>query len=128
MARYLSQEWLDRHRELAAGQPEWPGVSARLQYVVTGTPDGDVRYHTVVRDGRLVEAALGDIADPDVTFTQGYEVNLQILRGDLDANAAFMQGRVKVAGDMGKVLDLLPLTSDPDYRRVQEQLVAETDL
>ena len=55
VAKYLTQEWLDLQRELATTFPEKPGVSARMQYVVTGGPDGDVAYYTVIDDGRIVE-------------------------------------------------------------------------
>ena len=41
MAKYLTQEWLDMGRKLAESQPERPGASARMQYVITGGPDGD---------------------------------------------------------------------------------------
>ena len=42
MSKWLTQEWLDESTRLAATQPVRPGVSARLQYVVTGGPGGDV--------------------------------------------------------------------------------------
>jgi len=43
MAKYLSQEWLDEGRKLSDEFPERPGASARMQYVVTGAPEGDVK-------------------------------------------------------------------------------------
>ena len=42
--------------------------------------------------------------------------------GELDANAAFMQGRMKVAGNMAKFMQLLPLTNSPEYKALQEQV------
>ena len=47
---------------------------------------------------------------------------MKIQRGDLDANAAFMQGRVKVGGNMGKMMVLLPLTMSPEYKEIQEKI------
>ena len=44
MPKYLSQEWLDEGRALAASQPERPGASAKMQYVVTGEPVGDIAW------------------------------------------------------------------------------------
>ena len=126
MTQYLSQEWLDRLRESVAGLPERPGVSAVVQYVVTGAPGGDVRYHWVVEDGRLTAAALGDHPDAEVTMTNPYEVSCLIDRGELDANAAFMQGRLKIAGDMGKVMTLLPMLHDESFHRMQADLAAQT--
>ncbi|HEX5266099.1 MAG TPA: SCP2 sterol-binding domain-containing protein [Acidimicrobiales bacterium] len=127
MARFLSEEWLRSTRELAAGQPDRPGASARIQYVVTGGPDGEVRYGWVLEDGRLAEAAAGELADADVTFTEAYADAVLIQRGELDPGAAFMQGRVKVSGNMAKVMSLLPITGTPEYRDLMARVDAVTE-
>ena len=122
MPQYLSQEWLDTGRKLAVHQPERPGASARIQWVVTGGPDGDIKYWWRLEDGKLLESELGALADADFTLTLSYEDSVKIQRDELDANAAFMQGRMKVAGDMGKFLLLLPLTNSSEYRALQAKL------
>ena len=127
MAKFLTQEYMDLQRSLADGQPERPGASARMQYVVTGGPDGDVRYHWVLHNGRLLEASLGDLADAEVTLTQSYDDAVQIAKGELDANVAFMQGRIKLAGDMAKLMALMPLTNAPEYKQLQTDLLAQTE-
>ena len=104
MAKWLTQEWLDEGKKLAEGQPERPGASARLQYVITGGPDGDIRYYWVLENGKLLESRLGELADAEVTLTQSYEDAMRIQKNELDANAAFMQGRVKVTGNMAKLM------------------------
>lgn len=127
MARWLSQEWLDEVTRLGADQPERPGANARLQYVVIGGPDGDIRYYWILADGRLQEAKLGELPDAEVTLTMGYEDALRIQRGDLDASSAFMQGAVKVSGNMAVLMSLLPITSSPEYQSLQEKLNALTE-
>lgn len=127
MAKWLSQEWFDEARALAADQPERPGASARMQYEVTGGPDGDIKYYWVLEDGHLRESALGVLADAEVTLTTTWSDAMAIQKGELDANAAFMQGKVKVAGNMGTVLNLLPLTNTPEYRDLQRRIVAITE-
>jgi alkyl sulfatase BDS1-like metallo-beta-lactamase superfamily hydrolase len=122
MAKYLSQEWLDEGLRLAESQPERPGASARMQYVVTGGPDGDIKYYWVLENGKLLESQLGEIADADFTLTQSYDDAMKVQKGELDANAAFMQGRVKVTGNMAKLMSLLPLTNAPEYKALQEQI------
>jgi putative sterol carrier protein len=124
--KYLSQEWLDSLRSAAASQPERPGATARLQYVVSGGPDGDVKYYWVLEDGKLLESALGTIDDADVTLTLTYEDSVKVQQGELDANAAFMQGRMKVAGNMAKLMQLLPITSSPEYKAAQAEVTANT--
>ena len=39
MPKYLTQEWFDETRAMAESQPERPGATARMQYIVSGTPD-----------------------------------------------------------------------------------------
>jgi len=127
MPKWLSQEWLDESKKLAQSQPERPGASSRMQYVVTGAPDGDIKYYWVLENGKLLESNLGELPDAEVTLTQTYDDAQKIQTGELDANAAFMQGRVKVTGNMAKLMALLPLTNTPEYKEWQEQIRAITE-
>jgi putative sterol carrier protein len=127
MAKFLSQEWLDEGRELAKDQPERPGASAKMQYVVSGGPDGDIKYYWVLENGKLLESQLGEITDADFTMAMSYPDAVAVQKGELDANAAFMQGRAKVAGDMAKLMSLMPLTMSPEYKALQEKLRAITE-
>ena len=122
MPKWLTQEWHDATRELAEGQPERPGASARMQYVVTGGPDGDVKYYWILQDGKLLESQLGELSDPEITLTQTYDDAMKIQKGELDPNAAFMQGRIKVTGNMAKLMSLLPITNSPEYKQLQQQI------
>jgi hypothetical protein len=127
MTKWLTQEWLDESRRLAQSQPERPGASARMQYVVTGGPEGDIEYYWVLEDGRLVDSRLGRLADAEVTLTTGYEDAVRIQKSELDPNTAFMQGRVKVAGNMATVMALLPITNTPEYKQLQRDIAAVTE-
>ena len=71
--------------------------------------------------------SLGEMADPEVTLTQSYDDAKKIQQGELDANAAFMQGRVKVTGNMAKLMSLLPLTNAPEYKQLQTEIQAITE-
>ena len=131
MTAFLSDEWFAVGVTEGATLPAVPGASIRLQQVVTGGPDGDVRYLTVIDDGRTVDQrrAQDPAADlaPDVTITTTYADAVAIQQGALDINTGFMQGRVKVAGNMAKLLDLLPLASRTEWRDVQARIAAATD-
>jgi predicted lipid carrier protein YhbT len=126
MPKWLSQEWFDQTRAMAADQPDRPGATARMQYEITGGPDGDVKYYWVLEDGHLRESALGVLADAEVTLTSSWADAMAIQKDELDANAAFMQGRVKVVGTMGKVLALLPITNAAEYRDLQRRILEIT--
>ncbi len=127
MAKYLSQEWLDLQKELAQEFPDRPGATARMQYVVTATPEGDVSYYQVIADGKMVESQLGTDPEAEFTLTQGYEDSVKIAKGELDANAAFMQGRIKVTGNMGKLMSLMPLTQSAEYKDIAAKVAERTE-
>ena len=110
MAAFLTQEWLDLHRSIGASLPAAPDRSARIQFVIAGTPEGDVKLAMAVNDGIVAESSLGTDGDADVTLTIKYPDAINLIRGELDPNAAFMQGKIKVAGPTGPLLDLLALS------------------
>lgn len=68
----------------------------RVVYVVTGGPDGEVR-HEVTGPG-----------DGEVTFTAPVALWDRITAREIDPVVAFMQGRLKMAGDQSAIYDLLP--------------------
>ena len=127
MAKYLSQEWLDEGKDLAQDFPERPGATARMQYVITGGSGGDIKYFQVVDNGKMIESTLGEDPNAEFTLTLTYDDSVKVAKGELDANAAFMQGRMKVTGNMGKLMSLMPLTQSPEYKAIQEKIRAVTD-
>ncbi|HUP70762.1 MAG TPA: SCP2 sterol-binding domain-containing protein [Acidimicrobiales bacterium] len=110
MARYLSQGWFDEVNE-AAGKSATlrdatAGVQLTLQQVVTGTPEGDLRYWLRIDDG-TVETGLGTPAEggpPHATVTQSYETARAVINGGLSTEEAFLGGRIRLRGDIGVIL------------------------
>ncbi|MGH9001340.1 MAG: SCP2 sterol-binding domain-containing protein [Acidimicrobiia bacterium] len=127
MPKYLSQEWLDESRKLAESQPVRPGATATIQYHTTGAPEGDVKYYWKLEDGKLLDSQLGETAEADFTLTMTYDDAVKVQKGELDPNAAFMQGKMKVSGNMAKLMSLLPLTNSPEYKDLQVQIRDVTD-
>jgi putative sterol carrier protein len=127
MAKFLSQEWLDLQQALAQEFPERPGATARMQYKITGAPGGDVVFYTVIDNGKIVENALGEDPAAEFTMTSSYDDFVKSSTGELDANAAFMQGRLKVTGNMGKLMSLMPLTQSPEYKDIAAKVSAQTE-
>jgi SCP-2 sterol transfer family len=103
VAELLSEEWVAGFVGVGAA----PGPTGTFQVVVTGAPDGEGKWHARVDDGVVAESALGARPAPDVTLTLSYADATAIAAGELDPSVAFMQGRLKTAGDPGLVLDLL---------------------
>ena len=123
---FLSEAWLELHRSLGAELPERAGATGRVQHVVTGAPDGEVRYVVSIVDGRTVELGFGAADDADVTFTNTYADAQALERGELDPSVLFMQGRTKMAGDMGKVLALMPVVRSEERRARLAELSKQT--
>jgi putative sterol carrier protein len=127
MTKWLSTEWFDQTRSMAADQPERPGLSARIQYEITGGPEGDVSYFWILEDGRLRSSAAGSVDAPDVTLTIVWDDAAAMQRGEMDPNVAFMQGRMKVAGSMGVMMALLPVTNTPEYQDLRRRIAEVTE-
>ena len=75
---------------------------------LNGAFDGSAKFvieneGTIMMDGAGARA--GD-AETDVTLTADADTFRQILEGTLDPTAAFMQGRLRLDGDMGTAMKL----------------------
>ncbi|MDG2040039.1 MAG: SCP2 sterol-binding domain-containing protein, partial [Ilumatobacter sp.] len=103
---FLSEEWMDAARAIRAKYAdEVPEVEAdlRINQVVTDVPfrDSEVNSHLDTTTGR-VAMELGLLDDADVTVTTDYET-AKALFVDQDpavAMQSFMNGKIKVQGDM----------------------------
>jgi putative sterol carrier protein len=84
-----------------------PGPSLVVQLVLTGGPGGDVQAHLRIDDGVVVRASIGSDPAADVALTAPAADAAAMAAGTLDPNVAFMQGRMKTAGDPGLLLELL---------------------
>ncbi len=107
MVVYLSPAWFDEVNRAASASPDvrsaTAGVRVTIQQVVTDGPSGTVRYWVRLDDG-VVEAGPGDAERPDATVTQSYETAVAVSRGDLAVEAALLEGRVRLTGDVGVLL------------------------
>ena len=127
-ARYLSDGWFGLNLEAASGWPERPGVDCTANFEVTGAPDGKVRYHAVIRDGRLVEMAAGKLADADVSIVYKYADACAEIAGGEHPDLAFMSGRMKLDGDYARwVYGLRPLLESADHDAYRAALADHTD-
>ena len=107
MARYLSPEWIDAVAAAAEASSDLreaaEGVHLTVQQRVTGGPDGDVEFHLVLDDGKVAVRA-GVAPAPDVTFVQDHDTAVAVATGRLAAQEAFMAGRLRVGGDVQRLM------------------------
>jgi putative sterol carrier protein len=82
-----------------------------VEFVVAAGKKEQARSWARVDDGAIVEHGESAPADPaDVTFTATPADAQALHDGALDLSVGFMRGQVKMAGDFGALLRLLPLT------------------
>jgi len=118
MDDWPTDAWVSRTAPLAVAPAGRHGV---YQINVTG-PAGERRYHRSVDGGRVTGGAAAAAEEPDVTFTLTAADAEAIADGRLDPAVAFMQGRMKTAGDPGWVIDLLAVWSSPGGRDAARKL------
>ena len=118
---FLTDAWFDAVEELRAEQPETPEAlaDATINITVTDGPDGDVDVHLA---GGTFDRGHAD--DAPTKLTVPYETAKKLfIEGDQSAAMqAFMSGKVKVEGDMTKVMALQSTPPTPEQEAFQAKL------
>ena len=108
--KFLSEEWATTMTEALNSSDEFKkaatGQQVKLQQVVTDTPDGGETKYYFTLDGGKAQVGLGEITDAEATITQNYDTAVAIVKQELNAQNAFMQGKLKVSGNMMKLMQL----------------------
>ncbi|HET7145369.1 MAG TPA: SCP2 sterol-binding domain-containing protein [Anaerolineales bacterium] len=79
------------------------GLEAIIQFIFTGAEPGE--WYAVVKDGK-VEVAKGAHASPKMTLTADSADYVKIFTGEMDGMQAFMQGKLKLTGDLNLAMKL----------------------
>jgi SCP-2 sterol transfer family len=111
MSRFLSAEWFEEVRRHAGnpanGHAGDPANRFVIEQVVRATPDGDVRYRVVVDEGgaRIVAPGVGDHLGPppDLTITSDWDTAAGLATGELSAQAALADGRLRIGGSLERL-------------------------
>ncbi|MGI8810125.1 MAG: SCP2 sterol-binding domain-containing protein [Acidimicrobiales bacterium] len=126
---FLSDEWIAEARKIRAEmadptrEPAAAPASVRMNQVITEVPfgDGHLDAHLDTSSGSL-EMETGHLDQPDVTVTLDYATAKAIfVDGTLEAGMkAFMDGKVRVQGDMAKLISALQQLAPPDPNAVDQ--------
>ena len=107
MSKFLSEEWaaevttaLNNHQGFknAIGNAD-----LTIQFNTTETPDGEVDYY-LQAGGGTAKMAIGTLEGADVTVKQSYDTATAISTGELNTQTAFMTGKLKVSGNLAKLM------------------------
>jgi hypothetical protein len=134
MAKYpfLSDEWLAAAKEIreSSGAPATTPHKVRMNQVITDVPfgDGTINAHMDSSDGEL-KLDVGHLDNPDLTVTLDYATAKAILvEGNPQAGMqAFMAGKIKVQGDMTKLMALQSAPPDPSAQEVAKKIQEITE-
>jgi putative sterol carrier protein len=80
-----------------------PGLNAVIQFKFTGAEPGD--WYAEVKDGK-VSVSQGVHASPKMTLAADSADYVKIFTGELDGMQAFMQGKIKLSGDLNLAMKL----------------------
>jgi putative sterol carrier protein len=112
MIRYLSLDWINALSEEVAASDHMREIADSYRIgvtqVVSNGPEGNVTYHLSVGGG---DASFGaGPADPeDVKMEQDWDTAVAVATGRLNAQEAFISGRIRLFGDQQKLLDSQPV-------------------
>ncbi len=123
----VSEAWVAALAAKGAGLPEFVGVDLVVQHEVAGAPDGKVRFYLVWANGQVQDAAIGKHPDPDVLIAVKATEAIKLLNGEISADVAFMQGRLKVDGDYRRfLLELRDFRESEPYRVLWSEMAQLT--
>ena len=107
---FLSTAWIEAARAIRdeyEGRVGPPPVAVRMNQVITDSPQGTIQAHLDTSSART-RLELGHLTQPDLTVTTDYATAkaLFVQQDPAVAMAAFLSGKIRVEGDMAKLLAL----------------------
>lgn len=104
---FLSDAWLAATTAVLRDSDEFRAATAHaelvLANVVDDAPGGRVCYLVRIDHGDA-DLVRGDPADAQVTAITDYRTAVELARGELNMQNAYMGGRMTVDGDVGRLL------------------------
>ena len=134
MAKYpfLSDEWLAAAKEIreSSGASSATPHKVRMNQIITEVPfgEGTINAHMDTSGGEL-KMDIGHLENPDLTVTLDYATAKAILvEGNPQAGMqAFMAGKIKVQGDMTKLMAMQSAPPDAAAQEVAKKIQEITE-
>ena len=80
------------------------GMDAVIQFVFTGSQAGE--WYASIKDGKCETAQGSSARKPTMTLTADSDDYIKLITGEMDPMQAFMQGKVKLQGDLNLAMKL----------------------
>jgi putative sterol carrier protein len=107
VSKFLTKEWVDEVTTALNNHDGFKNAMGAadlgIQFVTEDGPDGEVSYY-LSASGGTSKMALGDLENADVTVKQSYDTATAISKGELNTQTAFMTGKLKVSGNLAKLM------------------------
>ena len=84
-------------------RPALDGVRLTVEQTVEDTPDGPVTWHITIDDGAMALAP-GPADHADLRITTRWDTAAAVASGTLAAQRAFVEGRLRLGGDLSLLL------------------------
>lgn len=105
--QFLTDDWAQAVTDALNNHPGFRAAMGTadlsIQFNTAEAPSGDVSYYMNTSAGTAT-VALGSAESPDVTINQSYDTASSISKGELHIQTAFMTGKIKVAGNLAKLM------------------------
>ncbi|MCU1450736.1 MAG: sterol transfer family [Acidimicrobiales bacterium] len=125
--RLWTSEWRDLFNSEASVLPDVPGATATVEVVVTLNTGVTTTHALVVQDGR-VTVELGPAPHHDARAELEEDDYAAMRRGDIDLMAAYSMGRLRVSGDLEKLVAVAPVLDSAAFHQVEDRLREQTAL
>ncbi len=106
--RYLSLQWITELSREVAESEQLARLAANhsigVTQVVTDGPEGTVTYHLEVGDG-AARFGPGPANSEDVRMEQDWDTAVAVATGELNAQEAFIGGRIRLTGNQQLLLE-----------------------
>ena len=107
MSKFLSEEWAQEATDALNSHEGFKNAIGAadlgIQFNTTDAPGGEVDYYLSTSGGNAT-LSLGNLEGADVTVKQNYDTAAAIAKGELNTQTAFMTGKLKVSGNLAKLM------------------------
>jgi putative sterol carrier protein len=126
---FLSDEWHAMVVDVAADSADVVTPDTKFRFKIEKGPNGTQGFVWVLAGGSLQSSELAPRGyKADIAVTMKYPILEQVVAGDLSFSVGYMRGDVKLEGDPGAVVRLVPELDRDEWADLLGRIWAQTSL